>query len=319
MSKNNKMQVNDYLGLFETLELYDASAYTRTFNAVEAESDRQVSILIYYKNFPHEQYVSIQPPDIDFIGLTTVYDITEDQDFIVVPQQIVPAGDLISNLLPNPILSERYISTIAFCLLHTIRVLHSTNIIVRNLSVYNIMLSNEQSCPFKIKDFYLAKILDEQIQSPILEYDDFPAPEILDKQPYGPPSDIWSLGCILYLLLRGIPPYPFSKKNNLEYIKNNPICFDDDVWKTISEDAREIVQGMLQLHPHRRTTVDDLLETAWINGNCSESIIEQAQADLQASLMTIRLQRSIAAASSIEVFKAFNRQKVSFNDNNIKK
>ncbi|EAY19470.1 AGC family protein kinase [Trichomonas vaginalis G3] len=313
------MQVNDYLGLFETLELYDASAFSRTFNAVEAESDRQVSILIYYKNFPREQIVSIQPPDIDFIGLTTVYDITEDQDFIVVPQQIVPAGDLITNLLPNPILSERYISTIAFCLLHTLRVLHSNNIIVRNLSVYNIMLSNEQSCPFKIKNFYLAKILDVQIQSHILEYDDFPAPEVLESKPYGPPSDIWSLGCILYLLLRGLPPYPFTKKNDATYIKEHPIVFDDDVWSTISEDAREIVQGMLQLDPQRRSTVDDLLETAWINGNCSESIIEDAQSDLQASLMTIRLQRSIAAASSIEVFKSFNRQKVLYNSNEGKK
>ena len=71
------------------------------------------------------------------------------------------------------------------------------------------------------------------------------APEVLLKK-YNEKCDIWSLGVILYILLCGKPP--FSGKTDDEILKKvmeNEVAFTHEEWKTVSDDAKNLIKRML--------------------------------------------------------------------------
>jgi serine/threonine protein kinase len=62
----------------------------------------------------------------------------------------------------------------------------------------------------KIIDFGLAVKLElgeKGEQKTLCGTPNYISPEVLNSQPYGLQSDLWSLGCILYALLTGTPPF----------------------------------------------------------------------------------------------------------------
>ena len=84
------------------------------------------------------------------------------------------------------------------------------------------------------------------------------APEILCRQPYGLKCDIWSLGCLLHLLLT--KKYPFWDED--EEIQGAITClkhldFDNDqLYSRMSAKSRNLLQIMLAKEEQERATID---------------------------------------------------------------
>ena len=302
------MHVEEYMNLFDSLELTGANDLSRDYHAIEKGTERQVSIVVFYKNLPQPQYLSIPLPDLDFPGLATIYDITEDEDFIVIPEEIVGPGDLVSILLPTPLLTEQKVAEIANCTLRSLQYLHRNNIIDRNIKFQNILISDDPSYPYKLKDYLLAKLFDERKSLDGCVAETFPAPEIMRGEPYGKPVDVWSLGSLLYILLCGKPPYLLDIDRTIEILDTHVVDYETGVWEHISDGAKEFLQMMLKVNPDERATVDQLLEHSWVQGECPDEPLEEATGDLQITLMGIRLRRAIGAAKSASVFKNFIRR-----------
>ncbi len=93
----------------------------------------------------------------------------------------------------------------------------------------------------------------------------FVAPEIVERERYGPPVDVWGCGLLLYLMLCG--ELPFKGKDSsetLEKIRECELKMEGPVWSEISFAARTLVRGMLQKDPRRRITVEQALAHNWI-------------------------------------------------------
>ncbi|KAA0202932.1 hypothetical protein HAZT_HAZT005533 [Hyalella azteca] len=95
------------------------------------------------------------------------------------------------------------------------------------------------------------------------------APEVLGPEKYDKSCDIWSLGVIMYILLCGFPPFysnhgqaisPGMKKR----IRTGQYNFPNPEWKNVSNDAKELIRGMLCTQPERRLTIDDVMRHKWI-------------------------------------------------------
>ena len=87
----------------------------------------------------------------------------------------------------------------------------------------------------------------------------FIAPEVL-RGFYGKECDIWSLGVLLYLLLSG--DYPFdgdSRQEVFDKIKDGRFEFSNDIWSTISSDAKHLISHMLQKDPKKRISAEEAL------------------------------------------------------------
>lgn len=93
----------------------------------------------------------------------------------------------------------------------------------------------------------------------------YTAPEIVKDQKYSKEVDVWALGCILYILLCGFPP--FFNDNIDELTRNVAIGkfeFLSPWWDEISPGAKHCVAKLLTVDPRERYTIHQFLEDPWI-------------------------------------------------------
>merc|ERR1711920_764163 len=89
------------------------------------------------------------------------------------------------------------------------------------------------------------------------------SPEVLNGC-YDELCDIWSAGVIMYVLLSGIPPFNGNNDHQiLAQVKSGKLVFDQE-WKNISEDAMNLIKGMLNRNIHDRSTAEQALSHVWI-------------------------------------------------------
>lgn len=77
------------------------------------------------------------------------------------------------------------------------------------------------------------------------------APQVLQGK-YTYKCDIWSAGVILYILLCGYPP--FHGENDAEIlarVKVGRFTFNDQDWKGVSSEAKDLVRKLMAFDPHR--------------------------------------------------------------------
>lgn len=90
------------------------------------------------------------------------------------------------------------------------------------------------------------------------------SPELVEEKPYDHNADLWSLGCILYELFVGKPPFYTNSIFQLVSL----IIKDDIKWpKTMSDDFRTFLRGLLTKDPSKRLTWPYLLKHPFVRGN----------------------------------------------------
>jgi polo-like kinase 1 len=115
----------------------------------------------------------------------------------------------------------------------------------------------------KLGDFGLAVQLefDGERRRSLCGTPNYIAPEILEgKTGHSLEVDIWDVGIILYFLLVGKPPFDTNKeKETYKKIRMKNYSFPQG--EKISEPAKELIQSILVLEPHKRPTLQEILES----------------------------------------------------------
>lgn len=101
------------------------------------------------------------------------------------------------------------------------------------------------------------------------------APEIIEDKGYNHLCDNWSVGTILYLILSGTPPFFSEQKAQLfELIKKAEVNFENQVWSTISDEAKDLIKKLITKEPTERISLDEALDHAWIKKYAQETLNE---------------------------------------------
>ncbi|KAK7049671.1 MAPK-activated protein kinase Srk1 [Paramarasmius palmivorus] len=118
----------------------------------------------------------------------------------------------------------------------------------------------------KIADFGLSKVVwDEQTMTPCGTVG-YTAPEIVKDERYSKSVDMWALGCVLYTLLCGFPPFYDESINVLtEKVARGYYTFLSPWWDDISASAKDLITHLLCVDPAQRYTIDEFLAHPWCN------------------------------------------------------
>jgi len=223
----------------------------------QAKLEREINIL---QNLNHPNIVHL-------------YDVIETEKYIGIVMAYANGGELFEYISENQYLSEEESAKFFLQLLDGVQYLHNLHIVHRDLKLENLLL--DQNGNIVITDFGFANnsrknpsgLLSTSCGSPC-----YAAPELVINDNYvGEAADIWSCGIILYAMLCGYLPFDDDPNNpdgeNLDllykYILESQLTFPD----YISEDAQELVCGMLIPDPEKRWPMEKVLNHRWLRNS----------------------------------------------------
>jgi calcium-dependent protein kinase len=199
---------------------------------------------------------------VDHPNIIKLHDVYEDPKFLHLVQEYCSGGELFEKIVDRGNYTENEASSLMYKLLHAINHLHNQNICHRDIKPENILYkSKEANSEIKLIDFGLSyKFGEAEEMHTIVGTSYYVAPEVLEKR-YGMECDIWSLGVILYLLLAGKPPFAGSDKNDIfNKIQNCEYSMDDEVWRSVSSEAKDIIRKLICRNPKDRLTAAQAME-----------------------------------------------------------
>lgn len=145
--------------------------------------------------------------------------------------------------------------------------LHSLNIVHRDIKPENLLCtSHDRECDVKIANFSRAVFASGGPLTEVVGGRSYRAPEVYAGQGYGLACDLWSAGVVLYILLSGVPPFDIDAPPEIleRDIMNMHYSFPISHWSSVSEEAREVVAGLLQADASRRMSADQCLNHPWV-------------------------------------------------------
>jgi serine/threonine protein kinase len=132
-----------------------------------------------------------------------------------------------------------------------------------NLLMGNALIVNSQVrlCDFGFaKRFAIGEKATQEVGTAF-----YAAPEIHLRQGHNQAADMWALGVTTYEILSGEAPWAPSGDEMVNAIITCDYEFDSDVWDNISEQAKDLIRGLITREPDNRLTVDDALSHPWFD------------------------------------------------------
>jgi len=213
-------------------------------------------------------------------NITKILEMFEDDDYILISMEYINGGNLFSFVKKRRKLSEKTAKFLFRQIILGIKHIHSNKIVHRDIKLENILIDLNNN--IKICDFGIGRILTSSKQ---LLHDKcgtpmYMAPEILlssKTQGYeGFPVDIWSSGISLYIMLSGTLPFNFKNNENssIDEESNNNLELQYSIVnkepkhiEKISDEARDLLKGLLNKNPNKRLTIDQILEHPWLKSD----------------------------------------------------
>ncbi|XP_005920394.1 myosin light chain kinase, smooth muscle isoform X1 [Haplochromis burtoni] len=151
-------------------------------------------------------------------------------------------------------------------ILEGIAYMHQQNIIHLDLKPENIVCVDTTGTSIKIIDFGLASRIDQNTPLKVMHgTPEFVAPEVINYEPVGLGTDMWSIGVICYILLSGESPFQGnSDAETLALVTAAQWEFDEESFDEITEEAKNFISSLLSKDPRRRMTCEQALAHPWM-------------------------------------------------------
>jgi calcium/calmodulin-dependent protein kinase (CaM kinase) II len=201
-------------------------------------------------------------------NIVRLHDSISEEGFHYLIFDLVTGGELFEDIVAREFYSEADASHCIQQVLEAVRHCHENSIVHRDLKPENLLLASKtKGAAVKLADFGLAiEVTGEQTQwYGFAGTPGYLSPEVLKKEPYGKPVDIWACGVILYILLVGYPPFWDEDQHRLyNQIKAGAYDYPSPEWDTVTTEAKRLIDSMLNINPSRRISAADALKHPWI-------------------------------------------------------
>mgnify|MGYP003365551480 CR=1 FL=1 len=233
-------------------------------------------------------------------------DFKETSSYYYIIQELLNGGEIFNEIVKLTYLSEDLTRHVSKQLGNAIKHLHSMGVVHRDIKPENLLFNPIDVIPSKQRNFRKSDDpntkLDEGIFTPgiggggigIVKLADFglskqifqtntktpcgtvgyTAPEVVKDEKYSMKVDMWGIGCVIYTMLCGFPPFYDDKINILtEKISRGEYTFLQPWWDEISDGAKNCVRKLLEVDPLKRYDIDEFLNDPWLNNyDCLPSV-----------------------------------------------
>ncbi|KAJ5574295.1 Serine/threonine-protein kinase srk1 [Penicillium hispanicum] len=242
--------------------------------------------------------------NLDHPNITKLIDFSESRQYYYIVLELCPGGELFHQIVRLTYFSEDLSRHVILQVAKAIEYLHETSGVVhRDIKPENILFYQIPFVPskhpkpqqpgdeekedegeftvgvgsggigkIKIADFGLSKVIwDSQTMTPCGTVG-YTAPEIVKDERYSKSVDMWAMGCVLYTLLCGFPPfYDESIQVLTEKVARGQYTFLSPWWDDISKSAQDLISHLLTVDPEKRYTIKEFLAHPWIRQTDEET------------------------------------------------
>lgn len=324
--KSTKMPRYPGLERFILVEKMGDGAFSNVYRARDTQTGQECAIKVVRKfemnsnqraNILKEVQIMRQ---LDHPNIVKLIDFSESRQYYYIVLELCPGGELFHQIVRLTYFSEDLSRHVIVQVAKALRYLHEERGVVhRDIKPENLLFYPVPFIPtknpkprqpddedkadegefvpgvgaggigeIKIADFGLSKVVwDSQTMTPCGTVG-YTAPEIVKDERYSKSVDMWALGCVLYTLLCGFPPfYDESIQVLTEKVARGQYTFLSPWWDDISKSAQDLVSHLLTVNPDKRYTIDEFLNHPWIR-NVQEPTYAAADAPPLATPLVMR-------------------------------
>ncbi|XP_043788254.1 calcium/calmodulin-dependent protein kinase type II alpha chain isoform X11 [Apis laboriosa] len=201
-------------------------------------------------------------------NIVRLHDSIQEENYHYLVFDLVTGGELFEDIVAREFYSEADASHCIQQILESVHHCHHNGVVHRDLKPENLLLASKaKGAAVKLADFGLAIEVQGEAQAwfGFAGTPGYLSPEVLKKEPYGKPVDIWACGVILYILLVGYPPFWDEDQHRLyAQIKAGSYDYPSPEWDTVTPEAKNLINQMLTVNPSKRITASEALKHPWI-------------------------------------------------------
>ena len=219
-------------------------------------------------------------------NIVSMYELFETPKCLWIILELVDGGDLQNYIAHHHDHSEHTVATQTRQILKALHYLHQLGVVHRDIKLQNILLKkHSKGLPeCKLADFGLSALVrlgeegyDPEESSKRKAYTglhdqwgtkNYFAPELIDLK-YGPQSDMWSTGCVVYEMLVGKMAFPWRESDDELFgrIQTSTFGHNRDGWLALSAEGKDFVEKLLTVDPKKRLSATEAMAHPWIMHN----------------------------------------------------
>ncbi|EJS42528.1 rck2p [Saccharomyces arboricola H-6] len=234
----------------------------------------------------------------DCSQIVSFIDFQETDSYYYIIQELLTGGEIFGEIVRLTYFSEDLSRHVVKQLALAVKHMHSLGVVHRDIKPENLLFEPVEFTPslkpkfrksddpqtkadegiftpgvggggigiVKLADFGLSKqIFSKNTKTPCGTVG-YTAPEVVKDEHYSMKVDMWGIGCVLYTMLCGFPPFYDEKIDTLtEKISRGEYTFLKPWWDEISPGAKNAVAKLLELEPSKRYDIDQFLDDPWLN------------------------------------------------------
>ncbi|KAK4472859.1 hypothetical protein MN116_004071 [Schistosoma mekongi] len=181
-------------------------------------------------------------------SILELYTFFEDENYVYLVLEICHNGELQTYIRQNGPVTEDTARHYLRQLISGLLYLHSHNILHRDLTLANLLLTNDMKV--KIADFGLATKIEPGVDHKTMcGTPNYISPEVATHNQQSLETDVWSLGCMFYTLIVGHPPFDTREVRST---LNRVLAVDYNLPQTVSTEAADLINALLRREPQER-------------------------------------------------------------------
>ncbi|GLV34209.1 uncharacterized protein CBL_00139 [Carabus blaptoides fortunei] len=275
---------------YQLYKVIGEGTYSKVYLALRKRKgryDKHVACKVIKKRYAGHDFINkFLPRELNILrvishpNIITVFHVAEMNNSIYIFMNYCKQGDMLDHIRTRGSLTEQKSKHFFQQIVSAILYLHNMDIAHRDLKCENVFLNSKNN--IKIGDFGFARFCYDETTGEQIYSNTFcgsaayAAPEIIQGLPYNPKSyDIWSMGCILYIMLTAQMPFDDTNaKRMLKFQQNRTICFAIYYEMHISSELKKLLTHLLEPDVQKRATILQVAVSKWLMNSNTEKYSE---------------------------------------------